>query len=123
MLDFDLLWKTTTLLEDSWRNISGKYADFTCSSSGGEVEMSRSINRPEQSSWISNHNKTYNTSLGPLEDELVAGYAVILKKLKMWKASDIQMEDRQPSDTFQSEKLSWVSDSGELKSEALQWTG
>jgi hypothetical protein len=45
--------------------------------------MSRSINRPEQSSWISNHNKTYNTSLGPLEDELVAGYAVILKKLKM----------------------------------------
>jgi hypothetical protein len=81
-LFFYTLFTKTTLFEVGM-SFSGKYADFTCSSSGGEVEMSRSINRPEQSSWISNHNKTYNTSLGPLEDELVAGYAVILKKLKM----------------------------------------
>ena len=38
MLDFKLLWKVKTLLQDPWRNIYDKSDDFTYSSSGEEGE-------------------------------------------------------------------------------------
>jgi hypothetical protein len=53
--------------------ISGTSADFTCSSSGEEVEKISWAIRG-QPSWISNYinsSKRYMTSSGPLEEQLL----------------------------------------------------
>lgn len=56
MLHFESLWKTTTLHDDCWRNISGMSANLMCCSSGEEVK-NISTNLP---SWISNSFKKIN---------------------------------------------------------------
>jgi outer membrane lipoprotein-sorting protein len=49
--------KISTLIKDSYRNISDMSGDFTCSSSGEEDEKVPIYQRPGHLYWISNHFK------------------------------------------------------------------
>ena len=94
---FESLRKTRPL-EDLQRNISGLMASHAVVLEN-KLKMSRPIRGKDSHLGFLIASKIYKTSSGIILVTLVAGHAVILKKLKMCNVYDIRT-DRRTSDTF-----------------------